>query len=573
VSARRIPWIVFLAAVVVLAAVMTRVTMRLLSLERERVAAEQRSAHEEQVRLALWRLDTEVAPLLSQEIAAVAALAQSPDAAERIPRPAAVRARFVLPRAGPPEILVARNDGSDRALGHLLDRVDLWALAPAPPDDEGDPLRIDNPSASDDWLAQSLKGSRSGRGSGSLGYFGSAEQKLRNVTQLSSRAEAVDRNVAAYQSSLTTSTVAASADPQALPPAGGPARPLWIDDELLVVRQVMVADQAQLHGSWIEWPVLQQLLYDEILDLLPRARLVATANDPQTDVQHLLATLPVRLDPGAPPSGSTEAWDAVGPSLVLGWLGTLAAALAVFAVLRWSLALSDRRAAFVSAVTHELRTPLTTFRMYAEMLEQGMVDPDKRQRYVATLRREADRLGDLVENVLAYARIESERAPLAPETLAVHELVERMHDRLRERARGAGLDLRIDVPPALERARVVVDPTAAEQIVFNLVDNAAKYAPSRDTPRVELSVGEAPRGRLSLCVRDHGPGIDPGEREAIFEPFSKARAHAAGSKPGVGLGLSLSRRLARQLGGELRVEAANPGARFVLTLPRAPGER
>ena len=74
------------------------------------------------------------------------------------------------------------------------------------------------------------------------------------------------------------------------------------------------------------------------------------------------------------------------------------------------VALSERRGAFVSAVTHELRTPLTTFRMYAEMLAEGMVpSPEARQKYLETLRREADRLAHLVENVLQYARLERGR--------------------------------------------------------------------------------------------------------------------------------------------------------------------
>ncbi len=570
---RRGPWLVFLAAVAVLVSVMSGITLRLLSLERERVAAEQRSAHEEQVRLALWQLDTEVAPLLSQEIAAVAALAQSPDATDRIPRPDAVRARFVLPDEGQLEILVARTDGSDEQLEGLLGEVDLWAEAPPPPKGELAGSRLDNPSAPDDWLQQSLRGSKIGSRSGSKSFFGSAQQKVRNVTELSNRAQAVDRNMAAYESSLTTSTVAAldglDDDSGPLPVSGGPARPMWIDDELLVMRQVKVGAEAQLHGSWIDWRVLQQQLYDEIGDLLPHARLVPTANDPQADVQHLLATLPVRLEPGSPPDAQTDAWRALAPSLLLGWLGTLVAAIAVFGVLRWSLALSERRAAFVSAVTHELRTPLTTFRMYAEMLEEGMVDETKRNRYVSTLRREADRLGGLVENVLAYSRVESERAPLTPETLRVDHLLERMRDRLEERAQAAAMQLDFELSDVPSDATVIVDPTAAEQILFNLVDNAAKYAPSRHEPRVELSVSEAPRGRLAIAVRDHGPGIDPSERKTIFEPFSKARVHASGTKPGVGLGLALSRRLARQLGGDLRVEAAEPGARFVLTLPRA----
>lgn len=559
---RRRPWLVFVAALLVLVAVMVGVTARMVALEHERAAAEQRSAHEEQVRLALWRLDTEIAPLLSQELAAVATLARNSDSALHVPLPPEVRARFVLPSDGALRVSAA-DDEVSAALERVVAGADLWALAPAPTEGA---RQLDNPTASTDQVQQALDRPRP---SGS--YFGSAQQAYRNVTELQNRMQAIDDNVAAYQSSLEISSLGLDAEPDGAAfeaRAGGPARPTWIGGELVLIRQLVVDDRRQLHGSWIDWPRLRARLQGEIDELLPQAELVP-AVEAGDDVQHLLATLPVRLQPGPPTTPISEAGGLLAPSLALGWLGTLVAALAVFAVLRSTLALSERRAAFVSAVTHELRTPLTTFRMYAEMLEEGMVDEAKRGHYLTTLRREADRLGDLVENVLAYARIESDRAPLSPQTLTVEALLERVRERLEERCRVAALPLDVELPPGLATAELRVDPSAAEQILFNLVDNAAKYAPSRQGPGLELRVASGPHGLVELSVRDHGPGIEPSEREAIFEPFAKAKAHASGSMPGVGLGLALSRRLAQQLGGGLRVELAEPGARFVLSIPRA----
>ena len=575
---RRGPWLVLAGALCVLAAVMTGITVRVLSLEHERVAAEQREAHEGQVRLALWRIDTEVAPLLSQEIVAVAALVEAPDAASRVPASPEIRARFVVPQGGPPRLLPTDADAtSQAALDRLLADVDLWSAAPTPA--PGDDKLLDNPTAMNAALERTLE-----RGKPSGDFYGVEQQSYRNAAELSSRVRAMDDNASALRTSLVANSLGLDdeVDEEELPAlVGGPARPLWLGDELVVVRRVTVGDEPQLHGSWIDWPRLQERLLGQVHDLLPAARL-ERAEPQHDDGPHLLATLPVRLEPGDPPALELGG-SPLGPSLVLGWLGALAAAIAMVVVLRSALALSERRAAFVSAVTHELRTPLTTFRMYAEMLEEGMAPQGKRERYLATLRREADRLGELVENVLAYARIESDRAPLAPEALAVGRLFERVRERLEERSRAGGLPLRVEVDPSLADVAVRVDPAAVEQILFNLVDNAAKYAPSRagadatgaagepprGTPPLELCASASGRGRVELSVRDHGPGIDAAEREAIFEPFAKARAHASGTQPGVGLGLALSRRLARQLGGELRVEAAEPGARFVLTVPRA----
>jgi signal transduction histidine kinase len=197
-----------------------------------------------------------------------------------------------------------------------------------------------------------------------------------------------------------------------------------------------------------------------------------------------------------------------------------------------------------------------------------MVEPKKRDHYVATLRREAERLGHLVENVLSYARIEGGRGRATMETMAADSVIARVERRLAERCAEAGMLLELDVPEDAGTVQIRMDPTAAEQILFNLVDNAAKYAPSDVDPRIVLSVRREGR-HVELRVRDFGPGIPADERRKVFEPFAKSEAHAAGTQPGVGLGLALCRRLARQMGGDLRLDNADPGAAFVLTLPAA----
>jgi signal transduction histidine kinase len=109
-----------------------------------------------------------------------------------------------------------------------------------------------------------------------------------------------------------------------------------------------------------------------------------------------------------------------------------------------------------------------------------------------------------------------------------------------------------------------------DQILSNLVDNAVKYAGSASDRRIHLDVAQ--KGRwLALTVRDHGSGLQPHVVRRLFRPFSKSAQDAAQSAPGVGLGLALSRRLARSLGGELRLEQNGPlGACFSLTIPVHP---
>jgi len=255
--------------------------------------------------------------------------------------------------------------------------------------------------------------------------------------------------------------------------------------------------------------------------------------------------------------------------LLAAWIGLAAAALAAAALLAGVVALSQRREAFVSAVTHELRTPLTTFRMYSEMLDAGMVgDETKRKDYVRTLRVEADRLWHLVENVLAYARLERGRPAGKRERLTLAELWSRVEPRLSDRSRQAGMELAPEMDTAADVA-LATDAPAVEQILFNLVDNACKYAAGAGSNAIHVAA-TAEDGRVEIRVRDHGSGVRPSEAGQLFRPFSKSAESAAASAPGVGLGLALCRRLARQMGGDLRYEpTGDEGATFVLTLPRA----
>jgi signal transduction histidine kinase len=208
--------------------------------------------------------------------------------------------------------------------------------------------------------------------------------------------------------------------------------------------------------------------------------------------------------------------------------------------------------------------------MYTEMLEGGMVsDASQRQNYLSTLRAEADRLGHLVENVLAYSRLERNRAGYQVTTVKLGDVLGRAVERLSERARHAGMELVASVPADVGAATVRTNALALEQILFNLVDNACKYAGAAADKRVELTA--AAEGRVvAIRVRDHGPGIPPAQAARLFRPFSKTAQEAANTAPGLGLGLALSRRLAQSMGGDLSLDQADgSGAKFVVALPRA----
>ena len=344
-------------------------------------------------------------------------------------------------------------------------------------------------------------------------------------------------------------------------------KPRWLEDELLLLRTAKLDGQTRVQGLWLDWPGLRTKLLETIKDLLPHAELSAT--DPSWLDATSMVTLPVRLLPGKVELGMVEP-SPLRRSLLIAWACFFIAATAVGVVLNRAMVLSERRGAFVSAVTHELRTPLTTFQLYSEMLADDMVpDPVKRREYLRTLCDESTRLTHLVENVLSYSRIERGRASARREDLLLSDLMARIEPRLRQRTQPTGLDLLVSVAPEAAETRVNVDALAVEQIVFNLVDNACKYAAPASKEkclRVEVTVELR---QAVVRVRDHGPGLTRQQLKRLFRPFEKSATEAAHSAPGVGLGLALCRRLARELGGDLALESSDSGACFKLTVPRA----
>ena len=349
----------------------------------------------------------------------------------------------------------------------------------------------------------------------------------------------------------------------------GMMKPVWAGSALVLARRVSVGKKEYVQGCWLDWPWLQERLVSDVRDLLPDARLEPAPDGATERASNMLAALPVKLTPGDTiPLEPMETLSPVRLSLLIAWTFALLAAGAVAALLFGAVSLSERRGAFVSAVTHELRTPLTTFRMYAEMLAGGMVPNEAaRQSYLNTLTAEAARLTHLVENVLAYARLERSSARSRVERVDLSGLLDAVKPRLAERAAQAGMALELSVDPQAASTFLTTDVSAVEQILFNLVDNACKYAAVAEPNTIRIVA--ARDGRWArVSVADNGPGFSSVEMRKLFQPFSKSARQAAHSAPGVGLGLALSKRLARDLKGDLKLNRAEKkGACFDLLLP------
>lgn len=349
----------------------------------------------------------------------------------------------------------------------------------------------------------------------------------------------------------------------------GALRPVWLENRLVLMRRVESPLGKRVQGCWLDWPTIKDSLLKEIADILPGADLVARADNDQ-QIGASLATLPVDLV--APIAAMPEIELTSGGSRVvmllwLVWGGFFIAAISLGWLIWGVTQLSERRAAFASAVTHELRTPLTTFKLYSEMLARNMVrDESQRQAYATGLVQESDRLCRLVENVLQFARLERKQTGVHYAKLTVEQLLQNTIQRCQARVDSTSMKLHVDIAPSATQAEIETSADLVDQIVFNLVDNACKYACESQRTCVELSV--IVEGKwLMIRVRDYGPGIDAQMVKRLFRPFSRSSDETAGTAAGVGLGLSLSRQLAKQLHGRLEYRPASPGCSFELRLP------
>ncbi len=215
------------------------------------------------------------------------------------------------------------------------------------------------------------------------------------------------------------------------------------------------------------------------------------------------------------------------------------------------------RAALFSSVTHDLRTPLASIKAGASsLLDESVVhDPAQQRELLQTIIEETDRLNRLVGNLMDLAKIRAGALRPAREPAAMDEIVEAVLARMRPRL--APFDVRTVIRPDLPE--VQVDPVQLDQVLTNLLENAAKHSPAGG--QIGVAVGPF-RGAVQVRVMDQGPGIPPVERERVFEAFY--RGDSASERAGSGLGLAIARAIVVAHGGRIWVEGAPGGGTAVV---------
>lgn len=251
------------------------------------------------------------------------------------------------------------------------------------------------------------------------------------------------------------------------------------------------------------------------------------------------------------------------PSLAL--MALVVAALAYFLHQdrKRTLLEAEQRVSFVNQVSHELKTPLTNIRMYAEMLEQEVDDSDpKAQRYLHVIVSESQRLSRLIANVLSFSRKQRDNLSLHRQNAIPDEVLRQVLEQFQPALLAKGIVPEIALHAPEPRS---LDPDALGQIVGNLVNNVEKYAAAGKHLRLS---SETAGDLLRVTVEDRGPGVPERERERIFEAFYRVHDAVSEGVSGTGIGLSISRELARLHGGDVTLEAvqSGQGSRFVVTL-------
>jgi signal transduction histidine kinase len=229
---------------------------------------------------------------------------------------------------------------------------------------------------------------------------------------------------------------------------------------------------------------------------------------------------------------------------------------------------NDAKTRFLNMMSHELRTPLGAIGGYAALLEEGIYGTltEEQSKYIARIRHNQAHLLQLVNELLDLGKIESGAFELRLDAVPVQTVVDSAHTMIEPQIRARDLQLEVEVgDPGL---RFHADRERVEQIVLNLLSNAVKFTPPGGSVRIMV----APEtDRICLGVRDTGVGIPGDKLDAVFDAFYQVEASRSRANAGTGLGLSISRQLARAMGGDLTVKSEmGKGSTFSLSLPRSP---
>jgi hypothetical protein len=225
---------------------------------------------------------------------------------------------------------------------------------------------------------------------------------------------------------------------------------------------------------------------------------------------------------------------------------------------------SRSKSEFLATMSHELRTPLNAIMGLSQLLQQQLVGSlnEKQKEYIDCIYSSGEHLLDLINDILDLSKVEAGKEELFLQPLYVHDLCNSVISIVSDRALEKGLELKIEIEETL--LSCIGDQRRVKQMLLNLVSNAVKFT---SDGKVSLEVRKVAQG-VTFTVSDTGIGIDPAQTKLIFEPFRQLDSSLNRQYEGTGLGLALTRKLARLHGGDVTVESTiGVGSQFTLFLP------
>jgi PAS domain S-box-containing protein len=229
-------------------------------------------------------------------------------------------------------------------------------------------------------------------------------------------------------------------------------------------------------------------------------------------------------------------------------------------------AANTAKSQFLANMSHEIRTPMTAILGFSDLLREPDLPAEEQHQCVDGIHRNAKLLLQLINDILDLSKIEAGKVSVDLAPCSPRQVVDDVAAMLSERAAQKGLELQVHCEPGV-RATIRTDPLRLRQVLVNLIGNAIKFT-ERGHVRVSLRhEHQEGRRQLAIDVADTGIGIPADKMSALFQPFSQVDASATRRYGGTGLGLALSQRLARALGGDIRgVSREGQGSTFTLTL-------
>ncbi len=222
---------------------------------------------------------------------------------------------------------------------------------------------------------------------------------------------------------------------------------------------------------------------------------------------------------------------------------------------------------FISMASHELKTPLTAIRGYIDLLQTGVGKEMRKEDkgYLDNIQISADRLRNLVSDLLEVSRLEQNRIPFKPKEVTALAIVEKVVGMLTPQAKEKELKFFVETELKKENAIIFVDPDRFEQVLVNLAGNALKYTPQGE---VKIKVYEDQK-RLVFSIEDTGIGMNSKQKERLYEKFYRIKTKQTKSVEGTGLGLWITKELTEKMKGRIEVESMEGvGSKFIVSFPK-----